>query len=130
MKPFLKGLFFGGGVFGLIALLNNPNPGETNRKKLKDWSKDTEMSLRTLTQNLKSLQNAVQELSEQGNSTLVETQKSLAGLAADFIDSSEPQMLRLKNNIERLKTDLADIQEKVEELKPASSSKEAPKDEE
>lgn len=125
MKAFLKGLFFGGGIFGLFALLHNPNTGAVNRKKLKDWAKETEMSTRSLTQNLKGLQNAVTELADQGNDTLLETQKSLTTLAANFIDSAEPQMLRLKNSIDRLKADLEDTEKKVAELKAAQKSDKA-----
>ncbi|MDO4681116.1 MAG: YtxH domain-containing protein [Aerococcus sp.] len=123
MKAFWKGLLFGGSVFGALTLLKNPNTGETNREKLKDWAKETEMATRTLTQNLKGLQNSLQELTNQGNESLLEVQKSLASLTADFIDSSEPQMLRLKNSLDRLKADLQTTEEKMAKMKEDNQEK-------
>ncbi|MDE1549644.1 YtxH domain-containing protein [Jeotgalibaca caeni] len=115
MKDFTQGLLFGAVVGGLIALLNTPNNGEENRRKVQDYIKDNTNAVNDLGDDLKQLQVSLGRLSEEGMAVADRATKDIAYSVEDFTQKNSPRIRRVMSSINKLTEDLKNEQEKYQD---------------
>lgn len=114
MKNFTQGILFGVITGGLIALLNSPNSGEVNRRKLKSYLQENTDSVKDLTGNVQGLQQSLSSLSQEGMATVNTATKEVTASLQAFTEENSPRIKRVMRSINKLTDDLKTEQQKYE----------------
>ncbi len=115
MKLFTQGLFFGLGVGGLIGLLNTPNSGDENRRRLQVYINENKASVDDLSKDLKGLQQSLTDLSEQGIAVANTATKDLTHSVTEFAQKNQPRIKRVVDSVSKLTEDAQEEAEKYED---------------
>lgn len=115
MKDFTQGLLFGAVVGGLIALLNTPNDGEENRRKLHAYMKDNTDAVNDLSDDVRRLQESLSRLSNEGMAVADTVSKEVSASVEDFAQKNAPRFKRVASSLNKLTDDLEKEMSKFED---------------
>lgn len=109
MKKFFSGFLFGALTSGAITLLINPRDGKCNRKVLLDKINQLHSTINDLNESTHTLHSSIDRLKTEGL-------KSLSLFTEDFSQSLINFQLENKGRINRLKTAVTNLQDRLDQL--------------
>ncbi|WP_025728857.1 YtxH domain-containing protein [Atopobacter phocae] len=113
LKQFMKGIIFGSLSGSIIALLLNPNDGETNRKQLKEKLDELSGDVQEVTNSTKQLTQSLEQLQNEGLRGVKDFTEEVQYKALNFEKEIEPRIQRIQEAIMRLKGNVEEATEKI-----------------
>ncbi|AXY26004.1 hypothetical protein CL176_08325 [Suicoccus acidiformans] len=117
MAQFVKGLFWGAAIGGLIGLLNAPRKGSQTRENFKAFIDQTTDDVNDVRYKVDNLSLAVQKLASEGSQSFKEASDGVRMSLKHFNEEAEPRIRRVKDQTEVLTEHLKEAQASFQESK-------------
>jgi gas vesicle protein len=116
-KQFTYGIFIGGAVGALSALLTTPFSGKYLRHQAKETTQEWIQMTKDISANLKELRSSISTLTEEGKVLIKDLLSDIKVNLKDWQESIDP-------NKQHLQKDIVEIQSNIEELEQKLQDKE------
>ena len=114
-KQFTYGIFIGGAVGALSALLSTPVSGKHLREQAKETTQEWIQMTKDISANLKELKSSLTTLTEEGKMIINDLLSDIKVNLKDWQESIEPTKQHLQKDIEEIQSTIEELEQQLQD---------------